>query len=635
MEQSSGSQIQVANVDVECLPSLFAGWLPEPSITVSEWADAERFIGTKAGRAALRWSTDTTPYLRDIMDALGPRSPYRVVVFEKGSQIGGTEAGNNWLGFLMSNSPCPILVLRPTVEEARRFSRQRLVPMIEETPALASLVKPARSREGGNTLLMKEFPGGVLFLVGSNSATGVKSMPILCLFCDEIDEYPGDVDGQGDPIALAEKRMSGPTFGRRKEFLVGTPTVKNVSRIEREYLDTDQRRYFVPCPYCGRFDFIRWENIKYDRDASYDLIPESVALGCVQCGTLIEERYKLEMFPAGQWRPTAEGPAERIGFHLSSLYSPFGWFPWREAVKEWIKAQEDPMKLKAFKNTVLGETFEERGDTIEPETLHARVEEYPAEVPVGVGVIVASVDVQDNRLECLVKGYGAGEESWLIDYEILHGDPATSALWLDLDAFLLGTYKHASGRDVPISCTAVDTGGHFTEQVYRFCKARIARRVFAIKGGTKKGEPLVGRPSVNNAYRVKLFLLCVDTGKGTIYGRLKIGAPGAGYFHFPVADVIDEEYFAQLTAEKAIRKWIKNRGVVRHWVKIRTRNEALDLEVYALAALYILGQQFVKSLPKRAAALAKPLDAPAEVEVAERTGPVLPRRRGYVDGYKG
>jgi phage terminase large subunit GpA-like protein len=627
--------METPSVAVECLPSLYAGWLPEPRISVSDWADAERRIGTKAGRAASRWSTATTPYLREIMDALGPRSPYRIVVFEKGSQIGGTEAGNNWLGFLMSRSPCPILVLRPTVDEARRFSRQRLVPMIDETPELAGLVQPARSREGGNTLLMKEFPGGVLFLVGSNSATGVKSMPILCLFCDEVDEYPGDVDGQGDPISLAEKRMAGPTFGRRKEFLVGTPTIKHVSRIEAEYKKTDQRRYYVPCPFCGNYDWIRWENIRYQLDENHELIPKSVALACVSCGTLIEERYKLEMLPAGEWRATADGPSDRIGFHLSSLYSPFGWFPWTAAVKEWLEAQSDPMKLKAFVNTVLGDTWEERGDTVEPETLLARTEQYPAAVPVGVGVLVASVDVQDDRLECLVKGYGAGEESWLIDYAILHGDPATEALWLDLDAFLLGTYKHASGRNVPISCTAVDTGGHFTEQVYRFCKARIRRRVFAIKGGSKKGEPVVGRPSVNNAYRVKLFVLCVDTAKGAIYARLKIGEPGPGYIHFPVADFIDDEYFAQLTAEKAVRKWVKNRGVVRHWIKIRARNEALDLEVYALAALYILGQTFVKSLPERAAALARPAALAADVEVVERTGPAMLKPRGYIDGYKG
>jgi phage terminase large subunit GpA-like protein len=606
------------------------GWRPDPHLTISQWADANRIIGTKAGHAEVAWDTSTTPYLREIMDALGPRAPARRVVFMKGSQVGGTEVGNNWIGFLMDRSPAPILILRPTVEEARRFSRQRLDPMIDATPALQGLVRKARSREGGNTLLMKEFPGGVLFLVGSNSATGVKSMPILCLFCDEIDEYPGDVDGQGDPIALAEKRMAGPTYSRRKEFLVGTPTVKGLSRIEGEFLASDQRRYYVPCPFCNHMDWIRWENIRYETE-EHKLVPESVELACVACGTLIAERYKLDMLPAGDWRPTAEGDGETIGFHLSSLYSPYGWFPWAAAADEWLKAQNDPPKLKTFKNTVLGQTWEERVETVEPDSLMARVEKYPAAVPAGVGVLVAAVDVQDDRLECAVKGYGAGEESWLICYEIIHGDPATEVLWQDLDQFLKQTFTHESGREVPISCVAIDSGGHFTDEVYQFCAVRLKRRVFAIRGGSVSGKPLVPRPSVRNRYRIKLFTLCVDTGKGAVYSRLKIESPGPGYCHFPIAERVDEEYFAQLTAESWFRQWVRNRGYVRHWKKIRERNEALDLEVYCLAALYILGPAFVRSLPERAAALARPVG-----DTQKTAGRVEhPKPRSYVDRYKG
>jgi len=616
------------------MPSYRAGWLPEPRISVSDWADRYRFIGTKAGHDAPRWSTETTPYLREIMDELGPRSDSRVVVFVKGSQIGGTEAGNNWLGFLIHLSPGGILVLRPTVEEARRFSLQRLDPMFEATPVLSKLVAPARSREGGNTRLLKDFPGGVLMLVGSNSATGVKSMPIRYLFADEIDEYPGDVDGQGDPIALAEKRMSGPNFARRKELLVGTPTVKDLSRIWREFEKTDQRYFNVPCPFCDHYDTIRWENIRFETE-NHKLIPESVALACVACGTLIEERYKLEMLPRGKWIPTAEGMRGRVGFHLASLYSPFGWFSWTAAVEEWLEAYSDKMKLKAFRNTVLGVTFEEEGDSVDPDSLLARVEKYPAPVPEGVGVLVAAVDVQDDRLECKVKGYGAGEESWLIDYAILHGDPSTETLWSDLDQFLLGRYKHESGREIAIACVAVDSGGHHTDEVYKFCARRLKRRIFAIRGGSERGRPLVGRPSVNNRYRVKLFTLCVDTGKAMVYSRLRISEPGAGYCHFP-EDIIDAEYFEQLTAEKATSEWRRNKGTVRVWHKLRDRNEALDLEVYCLAALYILGPAFVRSLPERAAALSRPVDVPEE-EPRERSGPALPRirPRGYVDRYKG
>ena len=602
------------------------GWLPEPRLSVSQWADRYRVLGTRAGRAAIHWSTSTTPYLRDIMDALGPRHPAKRIIFCKGSQLGGTEAGNNWLGFVMDRSPGGILVVRPTVDEARRFSRQRLDPMIESTPVLAGLVSPARSRDAGNTLLMKEFPGGVLMLTGSNSTTGLKSMPIRDLFCDEIDEYPGDVDGQGDPIALAEKRLSGPGYSRRKVFLVSTPTVKGLSRIEREYLESDQRRYFVPCPHCGHFDWIRWENIRWDHEPDR---PETAALICVECGALIEERCKREMLPRGEWRPTAKGNGETIGFHLSSLYSPLGWLPWSAAVSEFLEARNEPMRLKTWINTVLGETWEERGESIEPETLLARAETYPAEVPEGVGILVASVDVQDDRLEVAVKGYGASEESWLIAYEIIYGDPGAEAVWFDLDHFLARTFEHESGTRVPISCTAVDSGGHHTEQVYRFCVARLKRRIFAIRGGGDQGKPLVGRAHKRNRYRANLFTLCVDTGKGTVYSRLRIGSPGPGYVHFP--DWIDEEYIAQLTAERALLKWKKGRGNVREWVKRRARNEALDLEVYALAALYILGSDVVRTLPERAAALSRRSGEKEEEE--EESGPKRrPRRGGWMNG---
>ena len=305
--------------------------------------------------------------------------------------------------------------------------------------------------------------------------------------------------------------------------------------------------------------------------------------------------------------------------------------PWSATVAEFLAAKEDPLRLKNWVNSVLGETWEERGETVDPESLLGRAERYEAEVPSGVGVLVASVDVQGDRLECAVKGYGAAEESWLIAFSQFHGDPGRDKVWHELDQFLQQKFTHQSGQRVPISCVTVDSGGHHSEQVYRFCRARIDRRVFAIRGGSEKGKPVVGRPTTNNRYRAKLFTLCVDTAKEIVFSRLRIGASGPGYCHLP--EWIDEEYIAQLTAEKAIRKWIKNRGTVREWVKTRERNEALDLEVYCLAALYILGPTFVKSLPERAAALDCKTEAPVADEPA--SGTALQRRRGWIDGWRG
>jgi phage terminase large subunit GpA-like protein len=285
-------------------------------------------------------------------------------------------------------------------------------------------------------------------------------------------------------------------------------------------------------------------------------------------------------------------------------------------------------------NTVLGETWEERGDSVEPEGILARAERFAGEVPNGVGLLVAAVDVQADRLECKVKGYGAAEESWLIALTQFHGDPSRSHVWFELNQFLRTEFTHASGQKMRIECTTVDSGGHHTDEVYRFCKAHAARRVFAIRGGNLSGKPLVDRPTVHNAYRTKLFTLCVDTGKETVFARLRVGSPGPGYMHMP--EWIDAEYVAQLTAEKALRKYVKGRGSVRQWVKIRERNEALDLEVYCLAALYILGPQVIRALPQRAARWAeKPAVETAEAPsagVGEARPAALPRpgRTGWV-----
>lgn len=621
-ELASGAEIWQAEYE--------RGWTPEPRQTVSEWADANVILGNRGGPAAIRFRSDVTPYLREPMDALGPRSSARRVVLCFGTQLGKTTAGNNALAFTLARSPCAMLVVMPTIELARRFSRQRLDPMINTTPALAGLVDPPRSRDSGNTLLSKEFPGGVLFLTGANSASGVKQMPIRWLFCDEVDEYPGDIDGQGDPIALAEQRLTGPTFTRRKELLCSTPTIKGLSRIEREYLASDQRRYFVPCPHCGHMDVITWKRIKYEKGN-----PQSAALLCFECGTLIDEYHKRTFLREGQWRPTAEGDGETIGFHLSSLYSPLGWLPWSACVSLWMKAQKDKQRLKAFVNSVLAETYEDRDDTtVDPETLEGRREKYAAMVPDGVGVLVASVDVQGDRLEMQVKGYGAAQESWLIAFEQIFGDPSQAEVWKQLDVLIQSTYQHQSGREVPISCVTVDSGGHHTDQVYRFCRPREKRLVFAIKGGSARGEPLVSRPRTRNRYKAKLFTLCVDTGKETVLKRLTIGAPGPGYCHLP--DWLDEEYIRQLTAERPHYKYSRHRGTVRTWVKIRDRNEALDLEVYSLAALHILGAGLIKALPERAAALSRPIGedgAPAQEEGKNRMP--IPRPKGWVGGWQG
>jgi phage terminase large subunit GpA-like protein len=611
-----------------------AGWEPDPELTVSEWADLHRQLTGVGSAEKGAWRTSRTPYLREIMDAISPGHPARRVVLMKGSQIGATECGNNWLGYIIHHAPGPMLMVQPTVELAKRSSKLRIAPMIEACPELRSRVKEARSRDSGNTTFVKEFPNGVLVLTGANSGAGLRSTAARYLFLDEVDSYPGDLEGEGDPIRLAERAIA--TFARNsKTLMTSTPTIKCHSRIEREYLRTDQRRYFVPCPFCGEFDWIRFKDrIRWDEGE-----PWTAYLACLACGGRIEESRKSELLERGEWRPTAAGQRDSIGFHLSALYSPFGWKSWAECATEFYQAEKDRdvPALKTWTNLVLGETWEDRGEEVEPDALMARRERYAAEVPSGVGILVAAVDVQDNRLECVVKGYGAAEESWLIAFHQFMGDPAREQPWYDLDTFLQQEWAHESGRKMKIECAAIDSGGHHTEMVYRFCRARLGRRVFAVRGSQERGKPIIGQPSMHNRYRTPLYSICVDTAKGTVLARLRIGSPGPGYVHLP--EWVEGEYVAQITAERPVWRYAKGRGTARDWVKIRERNEAFDLEVYALAALYILGPAVVRTLPDRAARMSAPVKGAEPTQAAP--GPVQsalpaalvprPRRGGWVN----
>ncbi len=630
------------------LDALAEGWEPDPILTVSAWADRHRILSSSVSAEPGRWRTSRTPYLREIMDSISSHNGTRKVVLMKGSQIGATEAINNIVGYAIDHSPGPILFVEPSRDLAIAESKQRIAPMIEASPRLRGKVSEARSRDSGNTLLLKEFTGGYLALVGANSPLGLRRLSARYVLLDEVDGYPGDVGGatrgEGDPVALAEKRAA--TFARRKIFLASTPTIRKLSRIEAEFLASDQRRYFIPCPECGMMDFLTWEGKNWlgsSGETHHRILwdegrPESARMICSGCSAPVEERNKGGMLEAGEWRPTATSPSTFRGYHLSALYSPLGWKSWAECVAEFLEGKRDPLKLKVFVNTVLGETWEERADSVNPEDLAARIEAYPAEVPSGVGVLVASVDVQDDRLEAQVVGYGASEESWLVAYFHVVGDPKAERTWFELDKFLLQEFETEAGRKVQVSLVAVDSGGHHTEDVYRFCRARQNRKVartFAVRGGNEKSKPVVPlRPTDRNQYRAKLYTLCVDTAKEIIYSRLRIASPGPGFVHLP--DWIDVEYLAQLTAEKAVRKWVKGRGSVRDWIKTRERNEALDLTVYSLAALYILGPGLVRSLPERSAAWSKPLEeTPATAKPDEKGRRRDPRRRpkGWVGGW--
>lgn len=562
------------------------GLRPDPDYTVSTWADANRMLSQKASAEPGRWRTERTPYLREIMDEMSPSSPAQRVVFMAGAQVGKSETGNNWLGYVIHHAPGPMLLVQPTVDTAKRFSKQRLAPMIEETPILHERISNNTSRDASNSMMTKEFDGGVLIISGANSAAGLRSMPVRYLFLDEIDAYPLDVDGEGDPIQLAEKRTT--TFARRKVYMCSTPTVKDVSRIEREYDRSDQRRYFVACPHCDHRQWLKWSNLKWDNDD-----PQTAAYACEDCGTLIEERHKAEMLANGEWRATAPGDGKTVGFHLSSLYSPLGWKSWSEIAAEFMQAKGDPALLKTFVNTVLGETWEDDYSAkLGADDLKNRVEFYtPGVAPARALVVTCAVDVQDNRLAVKLMGWGRDEEGWVIDHMEIYGDPSQPKLWAQLDEVVLKPVAHEIGEPMNIAVTTIDSGGHFTSEVYAYCRDRRKHNVIAIKGQSQRGKQPIGKPSkvdLNWKGRTiksgaEVYPVGSDTIKSTVFARLKLNEPGPGFLHFHAE--LPQDYFDQLTAEKQVTRYVKG-FPVREWVKKSgARNEALDVMVYNYAAL--------------------------------------------------
>ena len=570
------------------------GLRPDPDLTVSQWADKYRMLSNKASAEPGPWRTDRTPYLREIMDCMSSSSPMQKVVFMAGAQLGKTEGINNVVGYMIAHAPGPAMFVQPTIEMAKRLSKQRLDSLIHETPCLADKVAPARSRDSGNTMFSKEYPGGILLLTGANSATGLRSAPCRWILLDEVDAFPHDVDGEGDPCALAERRAS--TFSRRKIILTSTPTVKDMSRIETEYLASDQRRYFVPCPHCDHMQHLQWKNVQW-RDGD----PKTATYVCESCGTHIEEHYKSEMLRKGEWRATATGEDKRTaGFHLSSLYSPLGWKSWEEIVGEFLRAKNDAPLLKTFVNTVLGETWEEEvGAKLGADGLRERAEFYPSsEVPDSASLVTAGVDVQDNRVAIGLYAWGQGEECWLMWHGEIYGDPAGKKLWGQVDDVVFRTYKRANGDAVKVSAIGVDSGGHFTSEVYTYARERRNKGVFALKGQSQRNKPPISKSSkVDINYKgqvlknsAEVFPVGVDTIKSTLFGRLKHNEHGAGYIHFH--NEAGQEYFKQLTSERQVVRYVKG-FAVREWKKkAGDRNEALDCFVYSYAALNYLYMRF-------------------------------------------
>ncbi len=591
------------------------GVKPRDLLTVSQWADRVREL--KSGtNAPGRWRTQLTPYLEEIMDALSEHSPVRQVTFIKSSGVGGTEAMYNWLGYIMQHlQNKDLLVVVPTLELRDRSFNPRLAKMLDESPSLAELVTRSSRNKSNRGDLLEYGARARIIKAGANSPDSLRSDHLPYVICDEVDAFPWDVGGEGDPMTLIENRQR--TFSRAKTYLVSTPTLAGQSRIDLQYQRSDRRRYFVPCPHCGEFQHLEFggkgkpHGLKWRTAPQADDdhgLPQVITAWyvCRECGAEIDEGHKADMLAKGRW--IAERPSIKLhrGYHINALYAPTGLgLNWRAVAQKWINSQGDTAELKGFVNTYLGEVWEEQGDSIENLSLISRLEEYAAE-SLPIALIAAGVDVQKDRIEASIVGWGKGEEGWLIDHLILDGDTAQPEVWEDLDAAL---------RDVGVDFAAIDSG-YNASMVYGFVESR--RWAVAIKGATGMHRPLIEdekrrkqRLRTRRKKGAAVEPLGVDQGKALLYARLKMTNPGPGYVHFRQDAAFDDEYFSQLAAEKLVTRF-KGHRPIHEWVKVRPRNEALDCLVYALAACRLSGRA---------------LDAPRRRAVPGQSG-------GILDGWK-
>ena len=576
--------------------------IPEGELTVSKWAETYRYVSLeRVADPALagRWKNSTTPYLVGIMDAV-TEAGVNEILFLKSSQVGGTEAINNILGYFIHIDPATIQYVCENEGKARAWSVESFAPMIRDTPVLKQIFGEAKERDSTNMIESKAFRGGHFALGWATSPATLSSRPRRVILTDETDAF--EPTKEGDPVKLAEARTK--TAGSQRKIIhVTTPRDKETSRVYPMWEDSDQSKYFVPCPGCDEFQVLEWKNVHWDED------PLDAYMVCVHCGVQIENSDKFEMIARGEWRPTnPEYSGNRRAFWICELYSPFT--TWGEMAVAFLEAKKHRDTLKVFVNTRLAEFWEEQGEEIEFADLTFKREIYEAQVPNGVLVLTAGVDVQDDRLEIEIVGWGRDNESWSIDHHVIYGSPGLFDVWDQLEDYLLTPLTDASGAERRVQAACIDTGGHHTDMAAKFTKANAGRRWFAVKGANVSGQPIVAKPKIVGRSKYRLFMVGTDTAKDEIFSYLRVAEPGSpGYCHFP--EDRDENYFKQLCAEKKITKYTM--GVARQvYVKVseKARNEALDLRVYATAARAILNPNYEKLAASRARRIARAEENP-------------------------
>ena len=562
------------------LPGWWAPLRPPPLRTVSEWADAERVLTSESAAMPGPWRTSTVPYMREISDRMSASDPCERVVAMLASQLGKTEAILNAIGYTVCDCPGPILMVQPRDNDVRDYSRRRVAPMIRASPELRRRFADPRSRDGGASMALREFVGGSVAMVSAQSPAGLASRAIRVLLLDEVDRYPVSAGAEGDPVELAVQRTV--TYARRKILMTSTPTVRGRSRIESEMQRTGWRVYEIPCPHCGHAHPWEWDDLRWDRGR-----PETAAVHCRGCGAAIDERDKRELLPLGRWVPLypEREDGRTYGYHATSLIAPFGLgASWRSLAARWEASERDTEARRVFVNVAHGLPWDEAETaTVDATGLQARGEIYPAPCPAGVVLLTAGVDVQADRLEASVWGWGAGEESWLIEHRAILGDPTTPAPWAALDAMLRERWTHESGAPLGVSASCVDSGA-WAQQVQAWCAERRGLRAWATKGGADTARAVWPPRSSRGKGGKAVWVIGVSAAKESLWRQVQIADPGPGYVHTPSPGP-DGEWYRQLISERphiagGRTSWVRDKGA---------RAEALDCRVYAYAALCSLG----------------------------------------------
>jgi phage terminase large subunit GpA-like protein len=559
-----------------------AGLAPPPRLSLSEWADRYAYLSPETSSSPGKFRA--FEYQNGIMNAVTDPAVTTITVM-KSARVGYTKILDNILGFFIHQDPSPVLMVFPRVEDGEDYSRTEIVPMLRDTPVLAEITGQITAKDPQQRIAKRVFRNGAsVSFVGANSPAGFRRVAARIVGLDEVDGYAvAGAGDEGDQVSLAVKRSE--TFWNRKIILGSTPTVKGVSRIEKSFNESDQRRYHVPCPHCGDRQVLKWANMKWDKDQNGAHMPQTAHFVCVN-GCIIEESSKAWMIENGEW--IAEKPFNgHAGFHIWSAYSLFPNACWANIVAEFLRVKSDPIQLQTFANTVWGESWEATSDSVDGNSLITRGEAYGNEsLPDDIRFLVSGTDTQADRFETTILGFGAADEVWVVEHAIHYGDPATRDLWAEYDHFLLRPYRTVSGRELRIRAACVDAGGKWAQQVTDFCQSRASRHVYAIAGlaTAAAATPLwPNRPS-KTASGQRIWMLNVHRGKELTYSRLRLAKPGPGYVHFPASEAFDAQYFNQLTAERILTKF--RRGIpYRVWdLPSGRRNEALDCFVYATAA---------------------------------------------------